>query len=88
MPHAASGLDADRLAHLEATIHADIEADRYFGAVVAVARRGELGLCEAIGFGDEALEMTFVCLSAGVMQPAPNIERFQRLSDIAASAAL
>jgi hypothetical protein len=32
--------------------------------------------------------MTFVFLSAGVMQQGPNIERFQRLSDIAASAAL
>jgi hypothetical protein len=31
--------------------------------------------------------MTFVFLSAGVMQQAPNIERFQRLSDIALSAA-
>jgi hypothetical protein len=32
--------------------------------------------------------MSFACLTAGVMQAAPNIERFQRLSDIAASAAL
>lgn len=54
MPHAASGLDSDRLYHLKSVIEADIEADRYFGAVIAVARRGELGLFEAIGHGDDA----------------------------------
>jgi len=49
-----SGLDPDRLAHLKATIEADIAANRYFGAVITVARHGEAGLSEAIGFGDEA----------------------------------
>jgi len=52
--HLNSGLDSDRLADLKATIEADIESNRYFGAVIAVARRGEPGLSEAIGFGDEA----------------------------------
>ncbi len=46
------GLDPDRLSHLKATIEADIAADRYFGAVIAVARHGEIGLLEAIGYGD------------------------------------
>jgi CubicO group peptidase (beta-lactamase class C family) len=46
------GLDGERLAHLRATIEADIAADRYFGAVIAVARNGESGLMDAIGFGD------------------------------------
>jgi hypothetical protein len=32
--------------------------------------------------------MTFVCLTAGVMEESGNIERFQRLSDIAVSAAI
>jgi CubicO group peptidase (beta-lactamase class C family) len=54
------GLDADRLAHLKATIESDIAADRYFGAVIAVARHGELGLMEAIGFGDEAGKQSLV----------------------------
>ena len=31
--------------------------------------------------------MTFVCLTAGVMNGMDNMERFQRLSDIAVSAA-
>jgi CubicO group peptidase (beta-lactamase class C family) len=49
---ASSELDPDRLSHVTATIEADIAADRYFGAVVAVARHGEIGLLEAIGHGD------------------------------------
>jgi CubicO group peptidase (beta-lactamase class C family) len=49
-----SGLQQDRLSHLQATIEADIAANRYFGAVIAVARNGTPGLLEAIGFSDEA----------------------------------
>jgi len=52
VPEQSPGLDHDRLAHLKATIEADIAEDRYFGAVVAVARHGELQLAEAIGYGD------------------------------------
>jgi CubicO group peptidase (beta-lactamase class C family) len=48
------GLDSSRLSHLEATIEADIASNRYFGAVISVARHGEIGLAKAIGFGDEA----------------------------------
>ncbi|MBN1238851.1 MAG: beta-lactamase family protein [Gammaproteobacteria bacterium] len=54
MSDSASALDFERLAHLKATIEADIAAHRYFGAVIAVARHGRLGLSEAIGCGDEA----------------------------------
>lgn len=54
MPNAASALDPVRLAHLRSVIEEDLEANRYFGAVIAVARHGELGLYEAIGHGDEA----------------------------------
>ena len=54
MSDGAAGLDPNRLAHLEAVIEADIAANRYFGAVVAVARHGELGLFEAIGYADES----------------------------------
>jgi CubicO group peptidase (beta-lactamase class C family) len=49
-----SGLDPDRLSHLKQAIENDIASDLYFGAVIAVARDGEIGLAEAIGFGDEA----------------------------------
>jgi CubicO group peptidase (beta-lactamase class C family) len=54
VPHSDPGLDPVRLAHLKSTIEADIAAKRYFGAVIAVARHGEIGLAEAVGFGDEA----------------------------------
>ena len=49
---------------------------------------GNYGSGSTLFWVDPALDMTFVFLSAGVMQQAPNIERFQRLSDIAVSAAL
>lgn len=49
---AGDGFDTERLAHLKAIIEADIEADRYFGAVIRVARAGNVGLDEAIGHGD------------------------------------
>lgn len=47
-----SGFDQDRLAHLKKAIEQDIAADKYFGAVVAVARHGEIGMLEAVGWGD------------------------------------
>jgi CubicO group peptidase (beta-lactamase class C family) len=53
VPDSTPGLDADRLSHLKATIEEDIAARRYFGAVVAVARHGRIGLAANIGFGDE-----------------------------------
>jgi len=37
---------------------------------------------------DPDLDLTFVCLTAGVMESNDNIERFQRLGDIAVSAAV
>jgi CubicO group peptidase (beta-lactamase class C family) len=43
-----------RLGHLRRTIAEDVAAGRYYGAVIAVARRGELGLHEAIGHADAA----------------------------------
>jgi CubicO group peptidase (beta-lactamase class C family) len=49
-----AGLDQARLAHLRTVITEDIAAGRYYGAVIAVARAGELGLHEAIGHADQA----------------------------------
>lgn len=58
------------------------------GTLTSPGTFGNYGAGSTLFWVDPALEMSFVCLSAGVMQAAPNIERFQRLSDIAASAAL
>ena len=49
---------------------------------------GNYGAGSALYWVDPVRELTFVCLSAGVMNSLDNIERFQRLSDIAVSAAL
>ncbi|RRH81205.1 class A beta-lactamase-related serine hydrolase [Variovorax beijingensis] len=46
------GIDADRIARLPAAIEADVKANKFDGAVVLVARRGEIILHEAIGYAD------------------------------------
>jgi len=43
-------MDADRLDRIRETIEADVAAERYDGAVVLVARRGQLAYHEAVGF--------------------------------------
>lgn len=48
------GIDADRIARLPAAIEADVKANKFDGAVVLVARRGEIILHEAIGYSDRA----------------------------------
>lgn len=53
MTDSATGFDQERLAHLKTVIEQDIANDTYFGAVIAVARHGELGMLEAIGWGDQ-----------------------------------
>jgi CubicO group peptidase (beta-lactamase class C family) len=47
-----AGLSHDRLQHLREVIEEDIRRRRYFGAVIAVARGGKIGLFEALGHGD------------------------------------
>jgi CubicO group peptidase (beta-lactamase class C family) len=42
----------ERLEHLKRVIAEDVDAGRYYGAVIAVARGGRLGIHEAIGHGD------------------------------------
>ena len=59
-----------------------------YGTLTSPRTFGNYGSGSTLFWVDPVLDMTFVCLTAGVMQPAPNIERFQRLSDIAVSAAL
>jgi CubicO group peptidase (beta-lactamase class C family) len=48
------GLDPTRLARLTTAIEADVAAERYDGAVVLVARGGQVALHEAVGFADRA----------------------------------
>ena len=46
------GLSRERLRHLQAVIADDVRRRRYFGAVIAVARGGKVGLFDAIGHAD------------------------------------
>jgi CubicO group peptidase (beta-lactamase class C family) len=48
------GLDPQRLARLTSAIDADVAAERYDGAVVLVARGGQVALHEAVGWADRA----------------------------------
>ena len=57
------GLDQARLQHLRDVINDDIAKDKYFGAVVSVARHGEPGLQEAFGYGDGAHKLKLATTS-------------------------
>jgi CubicO group peptidase (beta-lactamase class C family) len=46
------GLSSERLQHLNATLLSEVERKRIPGAVIAVARRGQLAYFEAVGFLD------------------------------------
>jgi CubicO group peptidase (beta-lactamase class C family) len=48
------GLDPKRLERVVEVIEADVEAERYDGAVVLAARRGQVALHEAVGFAERA----------------------------------
>src|SRR6516164_10947854 len=47
-------LNEERLGHLQRVIEEDVDAGRYYGAVIAVARGGRVGLHAAIGHADAA----------------------------------
>ncbi len=57
-----------------------------YGTLTSSGTFGNYGAGSALYWVDPARELTFVCLSAGVMNNLDNIERFQRLSDITVSA--
>jgi CubicO group peptidase (beta-lactamase class C family) len=59
-----------------------------FGTLASPGTFGNHGAGSSIYWVDPARELSFVCLTAGVMDSLDNIERFQRLSDIAISAAI
>jgi CubicO group peptidase (beta-lactamase class C family) len=50
-----AGLNVDQLKRLSAAIHRDVEGDLYDGAAIIVARRGIIGLHEAVGFANRAV---------------------------------
>lgn len=60
----------------------------HFGTLTSPRTFGNMGAGSTMLWVDPARDVTFVCLSAGVMNEALNMARFQRLSDIAISAAI
>ena len=58
-----------------------------FGTLTSPRTFGNFGAGSMLIWVDPELDMTFTCLTAGVMNEADNIERFQRLSDLAVAAA-
>lgn len=59
-----------------------------FGSFSSPATFGHSGQGSTLVWVDPARELTFIGLTTGVMNSGDNIERWQRLSDIAVSAAL
>ena len=59
-----------------------------FGTMTSPETFGNYGAGSTMFWIDPELDMTFACLTAGLMTQAANIERFQRLSDLAVAAAL
>jgi CubicO group peptidase (beta-lactamase class C family) len=58
-----------------------------FGTLSSPRTFGHTGAGSTLFWVDPELDLTFVCLTAGVINEGDNIERFQRLSDIALAAA-
>ena len=57
-----------------------------FGTMTSAGTFGNYGAGSTIFWVDPVRDLTFVCLSAGVMESNANIERFQKLADIVVSA--
>ncbi len=68
-------------------VRGDTICHNLFGTLTSPRTFGNYGAGSSIFWVDPERQMTFVCLTAGVMNGIDNIERFQRLSDIAVSAA-
>jgi CubicO group peptidase (beta-lactamase class C family) len=60
----------------------------HFGTLNAAQAFGNHGAGSTLFWVDPTRQMTFVCLTSGIMEESENIERFERLSDIALSAAI
>jgi CubicO group peptidase (beta-lactamase class C family) len=59
-----------------------------FGTLTSSGTYGNYGAGSTLFWIDPAREVTFSCLTAGVMGSISNVERFQRLSDLAIAAAV
>ena len=58
----------------------------YFGLTASAGTFGGIGAGSTLFWVDPARELTFVCLTAGLLEEGRSCERFQRLSDLAIAA--
>jgi CubicO group peptidase (beta-lactamase class C family) len=63
-------------------------APNMFGTFPSPRTFGNYGAGSTLFWVDPERDLTFVCLTAGVLAHPPNIQRFHRLSDMTAAAAL
>ena len=70
------------------TLRGDRMGHHLFGTLTSPGTFGQHGAGTTIFWVDPELDMTFVGLCTGVMNSDVNIERWQRLADIAVSAAV
>ena len=77
------GFDAERLARLPAAIQADIGAEKFDGAVVLVARRGEVVLHQAVGYAERAtskpMKTDSVFFTFSILKQLTNATLLQRI---------
>lgn len=69
-------------------LRGDAICHHQFGTLTSPRTFGNFGAGSMLFWVDPELDLTFVCLTAGVMNEGDNIERFQRLSDLAVAAAV
>lgn len=60
----------------------------YFGATASAGTYGAIGAGSTVFWVDPERELTFVCLTTGLLEESYSCDRFMRLSDIAIAAAL
>jgi CubicO group peptidase (beta-lactamase class C family) len=60
----------------------------YFGPTTSPRTFGNYGAGSTLFWVDPARDVTFVCLTAGIMEESENLMRFQRLSTLAIAAAI
>ena len=70
------------------SLRGDAYCHTQFGTLTSPETFGNYGHGSSLYWIDPELDMTFVFLSAGVMRPKDNVERFQRLSDLAVATAI
>ena len=70
------------------TLRGEAVCEHQFGTLASPRTFGSHGAGSTVFWVDPVSRMTFVCLTAGLLDEGDNILRFQRLSDIAHAAAL